>query len=85
MYCALKNQKKGHDCLLPPLQVQERRRECSTQVSNRSEHGMAAANTWLPGGEVISALLCADVFQTAIVSEALFPHVHTWKKQNIFT
>lgn len=55
------------------------------RLSTDLEHGMAAANTLLSGGEVISALLCADVLQTAVVSEALFPHVHTWKKQNIFT
>lgn len=41
----------------------------------------AAANSSLLCGEVISALLCADVLQTAVVSEAVFSHVCTWTKK----
>lgn len=48
----------------------------------------AAAKTSVSGGEVISALLEADVVRAAVTSEALFffffPHVNTWTKQNIF-
>lgn len=47
----------------------------------------AAAKTSLSGGEVISALLEADVVRAAVTLEALFfffPHVNTWTKQNIF-
>lgn len=41
----------------------------------------AAANPSLLCGEVISALLRADVLQTAVVSETVFPHVRTWTKK----
>lgn len=38
---------KANRRVMTPLQVQERSREWSTQVSNRSEQGMAAANALL--------------------------------------
>ncbi|KAI1235828.1 hypothetical protein IHE44_0001916 [Lamprotornis superbus] len=63
--------------------VQERRREGSTQVSNRSEHGMAAANTSLSGGKVTYLGKVSTTGMQFLSGCTEKPVIELWKKHTL--